>query len=189
MQPPPPYAAEPPLPTTPAALVCPVCLSLLESAVQTSCGHAACARCLLQSMQASDKCPVCRRTLDLVSPSFALRQLCADYRGPDAAQEEAARALDAEIAAYFMHDQPPTPAGAPAPYGRQRARRPGPEASAERHIMFFLFMAIAYVLSPIDLLPEFLLPGVGFIDDLVACVIALLLLAVLIRDCAARRWC
>ncbi|XP_047045467.1 protein BREAST CANCER SUSCEPTIBILITY 1 homolog [Lolium rigidum] len=41
-------------------LKCPICLSLLKSAVSVSCNHIFCNDCLMESMKSSSSCPVCK---------------------------------------------------------------------------------------------------------------------------------
>ncbi len=35
------------------------------------------------------------------------------------------------------------------------------------HLKLVLVAAIVYALSPVDILPDFLIPGIGYLDDLV----------------------
>uniref|UniRef100_A0ACD5T8Q5 Uncharacterized protein n=1 Tax=Avena sativa TaxID=4498 RepID=A0ACD5T8Q5_AVESA len=41
-------------------LKCPICLSLLKSAVSVTCNHIFCNDCLMESMKSSSSCPVCK---------------------------------------------------------------------------------------------------------------------------------
>ncbi|KAE8816292.1 Protein BREAST CANCER SUSCEPTIBILITY 1-like protein [Hordeum vulgare] len=41
-------------------LKCPICLSLLRSAVSVTCNHIFCSDCLMESMKSSSSCPVCK---------------------------------------------------------------------------------------------------------------------------------
>ena len=41
------------------------------------------------------------------------------------------------------------------------------------HLKFILFVAVAYVISPIDLIPDWIVPILGGVDDLVLFILSL----------------
>ncbi|KAJ7969043.1 protein BREAST CANCER SUSCEPTIBILITY 1-like [Quillaja saponaria] len=41
-------------------LKCPICLSLLNSAVSLTCNHVFCNSCIVKSMKSASSCPVCK---------------------------------------------------------------------------------------------------------------------------------
>ncbi|KAL6546338.1 Breast cancer 1, early onset [Orobanche minor] len=41
-------------------LKCPICLSLLSSAVSLTCNHVFCNACIDKSMKSASNCPVCK---------------------------------------------------------------------------------------------------------------------------------
>eukprot|EP00741_Cyanophora_paradoxa_P020636 tig00021281_g19918.t1 len=114
-------------------LKCPICLEDLSMAVETSCGHAYCAECLLEvvshqpasARKPACECPVCRSAIASVHPSFALRALVESKEGkgpPDAAGAGAAG-----VAAQSPPRRPRRPARA-----RARARAPPRTRAAGR---------------------------------------------------------
>ena len=64
------------------ALTCPVCISLLEDACQTNCGHSFCNKCILNHLTRSDVkvCPICRTKITAVFPSYTLRQIVEEKK-------------------------------------------------------------------------------------------------------------
>ena len=54
-------------------------------------------------------------------------------------------------------------------------------------IIFILLLALAYFISPIDLLPELILGPIGFIDDIGSFIAAMMYIVVLYRQDMGRR--
>ncbi|GMF23888.1 unnamed protein product [Phytophthora fragariaefolia] len=51
--------------------VCPICCDGLSDPFTTACRHAFCTVCILQWLENNNDCPVCRQTIDLLSPAEA----------------------------------------------------------------------------------------------------------------------
>eukprot|EP00741_Cyanophora_paradoxa_P016136 tig00000042_g15577.t1 len=58
---------------------CPICLDVLDAAVESVCGHAYCAECTVRYLERdtgrAPLCPTCRAPMENLHPSFSLRQL------------------------------------------------------------------------------------------------------------------
>ncbi|KAK1277173.1 hypothetical protein QJS04_geneDACA022143 [Acorus gramineus] len=68
-------------------LKCPICLSLLNSAVSLTCNHMFCGPCISQSMKSVSNCPVCKVPYHRreVRPAPHMDNLVSIYRGMESA--------------------------------------------------------------------------------------------------------
>ncbi len=168
--------------SSPDSLTCPVCYGTLRAAVETSCGHAFCRVCLaewLQQHEGERVCPVCRAEVSSAHPSYTLRAVVRETAvrlghtippSPDAASERQADSALVSSLALPVSPRPHTARG---------------QALGRRRMWLVLLGALLYVLLPVDLFPEALLGPIGFTDDLLLMVAAVLVA----RDQRARRWC
>ncbi|XP_041481190.1 E3 ubiquitin-protein ligase COP1-like isoform X1 [Lytechinus variegatus] len=63
--------------------LCPICFEVIEEAHMTRCGHSFCRRCILRSLETSNRCPKCNFVIektDQIFPNFALNELILKYR-------------------------------------------------------------------------------------------------------------
>ena len=136
---------------------CPVCLETLRDAVELGCGHSLCGGCLLRvaEVEVSAKCPTCRQEVAHQHPSYAQREIC---RRDSADQAD----IDRRLRRRF----PPTRAQQNTAGARSRA--PQQQQQQQQQSIdwtpVYLVLAIIYILSPIDAIPDFI-PVLGQMDD------------------------
>lgn len=142
---------------------CPICLAHLHAAVTTNCGHSFCAGCLLDLLEHGTRdthlCPCCRAPIRSAAPSYTLRALARSGQ----ASETITRTLDQRLAQYFGE-----PAAQPHGSGLFECLKlfNQPASFTTIRAWALLLVVAAYVCSPIDLIPDWHLPGLGLIDDL-----------------------
>eukprot|EP00049_Salpingoeca_infusionum_P009744 m.165298 g.165298 ORF g.165298 m.165298 type:complete len:193 (+) comp14430_c0_seq3:261-839(+) len=73
---------------------CPICLNVISAASETSCGHAFCGECILEQLQHSTTCPVCRAPIHSVHRSITLRNLLGN------GNSQRDNAIDQRLAAW-----------------------------------------------------------------------------------------
>eukprot|EP01087_Luapelamoeba_hula_P000494 TRINITY_DN10370_c0_g1_i2.p1 TRINITY_DN10370_c0_g1~~TRINITY_DN10370_c0_g1_i2.p1 ORF type:complete len:209 (-),score=32.39 TRINITY_DN10370_c0_g1_i2:28-654(-) len=186
-------------------------MSLLEAAVETDCGHAFCGVCLFSCLERHTGCPVCRKTVQSIHPSWALRQLAARARQSIQQQEcpttttttstatpadpatstktattpEASigdvTQIDAKIAAF---NRPKTWIERETSSIYSFLVAPTPQGKVASILAWCVVFGVAvYVISPLDVLPEGLGAGVfGLFDDLLAILYLVYVLRILARS-------
>eukprot|EP00049_Salpingoeca_infusionum_P009743 m.165289 g.165289 ORF g.165289 m.165289 type:complete len:190 (+) comp14430_c0_seq2:261-830(+) len=85
---------------------CPICLNVISAASETSCGHAFCGECILEQLQHSTTCPVCRAPIHSVHRSITLRNLLGN------GNSQRDNAIDQRLAAWsaqVLLSPPPHP--------------------------------------------------------------------------------
>jgi len=84
-------------------LKCVICLEFLEGAVETSCGHAFCSKCMVSFLNTdtSNLCPTCRGLITFVHPSFALRKIVAGVNPSSKSKDTEIKAMDNKLAAII----------------------------------------------------------------------------------------
>ena len=158
---------------------------LMEGAVSTSCGHEFCSRCLLEFLETGGDplnklCPVCRTRIAYAHPAYGLRRLAADFgQDPRTDQQiEEQRFFDSRL----PNGSEPTPQN-------QNASNRGLSRLLQREwddltrllslpvnngttlkAWILVILGFIYVISPIDLFPDWVLPGLGLLDDILICV-------------------
>ncbi|XP_071481672.1 E3 ubiquitin-protein ligase COP1-like, partial [Diadema antillarum] len=63
--------------------LCPICFEVIEEAHMTRCGHSFCRRCILRSLEMSNRCPKCNFVIektDQIFPNVTLNELILKYR-------------------------------------------------------------------------------------------------------------
>ncbi|XP_033643605.1 E3 ubiquitin-protein ligase COP1-like isoform X1 [Asterias rubens] len=63
--------------------LCPICFDIIDEAHMTKCGHSFCHKCIIQSLEESNRCPKCNFAIeknDQIFPNFALNELVLKYR-------------------------------------------------------------------------------------------------------------
>lgn len=63
--------------------LCPICFDIIEEAYITKCGHSFCFKCILKSLEQSNRCPKCNFTLESkeqIFPNFLLNELILKHR-------------------------------------------------------------------------------------------------------------
>eukprot|EP00013_Stygamoeba_regulata_P026001 CAMPEP_0177650408 /NCGR_PEP_ID=MMETSP0447-20121125/11925_1 /TAXON_ID=0 /ORGANISM="Stygamoeba regulata, Strain BSH-02190019" /LENGTH=222 /DNA_ID=CAMNT_0019153273 /DNA_START=161 /DNA_END=829 /DNA_ORIENTATION=+ len=167
-------------------MTCPICLEVLDHAVETSCGHAFCGQCLIQTWESGNTsrvvlCPLDRQPVTMIIPSHLLRNIrSSSSSGLLSEQPEGGAAAGRLTSAQVdqrIRDYNEKFAAAPRDVAthlnedvvilQQLFRR----TSFGRFIIVALFaVSMIYLLIPNDLVPSSLL------DDMLFWLVALLIL-------------
>ena len=181
---------------------CPICLtppaasstsspSSVDSGhhrLETNCGHAFCVACFLayvahheeEQWQCSVRCPVCRQRVSLL------------LLPPDVVAGDATRAVDAFNARHggdagsWLHalrDAPALLRHLSADVSSLRALA----AVARVRLLALAAAALAYLVSPLDLIPEALVGVLGLLDDVVVLLAFALYVSLLYRQLLTSR--
>ncbi|ESP01505.1 hypothetical protein LOTGIDRAFT_238291 [Lottia gigantea] len=62
---------------------CPICFEIIDEAHMTKCGHSFCFRCIKQSLERSNRCPKCYRSIEnpaQIFPNFTLNDMILKYK-------------------------------------------------------------------------------------------------------------
>jgi uncharacterized membrane protein YkvA (DUF1232 family) len=157
---------------------CPLCLDVLTDAVETSCGHAFCAGCILRVWETDReqrpiRCPIDRRNVSMLIPSYALRA------GVDAHRRETGQAIAPDAGPAGQYD------GKVDQYNQRylNADRPVIQRVQEDWVLFnrvmngdltlrkiltiiTICLGFIYLILPFDLVPDSV-GLVGLFDDVV----------------------
>ena len=161
----------------PHSETCPICLDTISYPVKTNCGHLYCGACVLQVwdneswLMSPMKCPMCRQAITLIF--FHLDRTEAQ----NVVNEQPT--LLRKVNEYNKRFS-----GAPRPWMdyiydiptlvRQMWSDSGLSLLMRFRIYMYFALAIAYVLVPVDLLPESAFGVAGMVDDLVVLIIVAL---------------
>ena len=173
------------------SITCPICLSIMEGAASTNCGHDFCCRCLVEFLESGDTsrpklCPVCRTAIRYAHPAYGLRRIAADHVRTPRTEDQISiqRSFDARLPhgntdhgpAAAANHQPVTFSRSPLRWLENTLTREwqdlnalfssSPNNSTVLKAWLVFIFGLIYVISPIDLLPDWVIPGIGFIDDL-----------------------
>ncbi|XP_043214862.1 E3 ubiquitin-protein ligase RNF170-like [Amphibalanus amphitrite] len=171
--------------------LCPICLEGRHHAVETSCGHLFCAKCLLVHREQSEPlrpmlCPLCRQQVTLLFLCYTGTELACTE--PEAVSvRSATRRAVTEYNRRFS--------GLPRPWLEhirdvpcllrhlwREAVSPGGVLLLLRvRVVMCFLMALVYLVLPFDLLPEAVYGAIGLLDDLFIVVAMLMYVAVLYR--------
>lgn len=173
--------------------MCPVCFEAMAARIpcQANCSHWFCGDCILRVWQHSSalapcKCPICRSSINLLIPSGAPVPPSTDGPGP----QESERILD-DISKYNRLF-----GGGPVSFWQRVRDMPlllrrlawelGDPRRAVRllhnaRILFCLILVVLYVVSPLDIISEWVLGIVGLLDDALLLVCVCFYLSILYR--------
>ena len=169
---------------------CPICLqSTSRFPVETSCGHVFCCHCFLaywrhesasEWRQEAVRCPVCRQAVSLLLPLFsegeAARAEVDEYNGRFSSARGSLVQQLRELPTLLRHLS--------SDWFSLRTL----VGVARLRLAVALAAAVAYVVSPLDLIPEALVGVVGLADDLLVLLLLALYLSLLYRQVLAARW-
>lgn len=158
---------------------CPVCLAPPVHLIEATCGHTYCAQCFLTYWRHdrwpnAARCPVCRRevTLVLMSPSArnsALQQQLRDYNLRMSGERRPLMHYLYDLPVLLRH------------LVRDLFTAGGLRMVHRLHLLLLILLTCAYLLSPLDLIPEAVFGLLGLLDDLVVMLLMLLLLTIIYR--------
>ena len=165
---------------------CPICLDQMTLAVETNCGHVFCGPCIVAYWETGSwlrgmNCPICRQEVSLLLPSALTEE--------EQASEEARQSL-ARVHAYNRRfsGEPRTLfeniQDFPVLFRhlvRELFSVDGLVVMFRMRVFLYLFLALFYLLSPLDLIPEAVTGVLGFIDDIIVILVVLVYVTVLYR--------
>lgn len=167
---------------------CSVCHDNFNLPCQANCSHWFCAHCIMGVWNFSSalqpcKCPICRRLITLLIPSeAALRQ----RHEPDASEVLGNIERYNHLFGGGPHSFIQRLWDLPFLIRRLIRELMDPQRSLplvfRARMIFAMILSVAYVLSPIDILPEGVLGIVGLLDDLLIVLIVFLHLAAIYRS-------
>ncbi|KAF0719905.1 Aste57867_702 [Aphanomyces stellatus] len=168
--------------------ICPICLSDIRLSCETNCGHAYCAPCIveyLQSRRRGSPCPYCRQHIHLLHTFFTAAE-DASREGQAALRRVAAfncKSASGHRGVSFFQSF------SDMPVLLRWAGRPQSRSALVIWLVIwtplrvaYCLLAILYVLSPIDLLPEAILGMFGMLDDVLLIFLVFVGLASAIRE-------
>eukprot|EP01137_Pigoraptor_chileana_P031064 Opistho-2@18359 len=170
---------------------CPICISPLQFHCETNCGHSFCASCIKAYSEHSQgisamTCPCCRQQVTLILKSFSL----ADDRSPQCLEwsqwiDRYNRRFSGAARSWseYLTDAPTLLRH----LFRDLWSGTGLMLMFRLRVVMLVVVCAAYMLSPLDLIPEALLGAIGFIDDLIILLIILIYMSVLYRSVIASR--
>merc|ERR1712137_145636 len=132
---------------------CPICLGDIQEPLASQCGHVYCNECLMALIAHKNgnpvPCPLCRANVTMLLPIFS-------------GAGDGNRAHLNEIRAFNERNS----------NGGNFVRE---DLFLVRRTYSFIFLmtgiiVLFYVISPVDLIPDWALPGLGFLDDLLVVV-------------------
>ncbi|GLT63315.1 hypothetical protein SLA2020_358890 [Shorea laevis] len=172
----------------PANDVCSICMARFEVPCQANCSHWFCGKCIMQCWQHGPtflpcKCPLCRCQITLLVPGEASLR---ERRNSAVAEvleniEKYNRLFGGQTRGFRQRFQD-------LPFLLRRLLReminPGRSLPfvIQARVYIAMFLSVAYVLSPIDIIPEAILGVVGFLDDILIVLLCFLHVAALYRS-------
>ncbi|KAL5486422.1 hypothetical protein EMCRGX_G018894 [Ephydatia muelleri] len=151
---------------------CPVCLGPPVHLIEATCGHTYCAQCFLTYWRHdrwpnAARCPVCRRevTLVLMSASARTGDLQQELRDYNLRMSGECRPL-----MHYLYDLPVL-----LRHLAQDLFTAGGLRTVHRlHLLLLILLTCAYLLAPLDLIPEAVFGLLGLLDDLAVLLLMLL---------------
>eukprot|EP01090_Pellita_catalonica_P008630 TRINITY_DN1971_c0_g1_i4.p1 TRINITY_DN1971_c0_g1~~TRINITY_DN1971_c0_g1_i4.p1 ORF type:complete len:245 (-),score=4.93 TRINITY_DN1971_c0_g1_i4:34-768(-) len=164
-------------------LECPLCLDTFTAACETSCGHAFCAPCILQvwevgSRQGKIKCPIDRRMVSMLIPSWTLRAE-VDIRDHEKGIKST-KEYDIQIEDYNQKNSlKPRNFSDQAQEDWILLRKMFAERKIIYKVLIFvtMFVGFLYFVAPADLIPDSY-GLIGYLDDV--CVVLLCFWAIIL---------
>lgn len=166
---------------------CPICLDQMIMPCETNCGHVFCGPCIIAYWETSSsigvmKCPVCRQAVSLLltSPLSEQEQASEEVRRTLGKIHAYNRRFSGEPRTLFEYIQ-----DFPVLFRhliRELFSVNGLVAMFRLRIFLYLSLALLYIVSPLDLIPEAVTGVIGFIDDLIILLVILVYVTVLYRN-------
>lgn len=166
---------------------CCVCLCEAQAAVEfLRCGHTFCGKCALQLWEHGGVvrqmlCPLDRCPVEAIVPEYKMREKIQRKQRTGAAERLLSRQevqqIDAKLAQYNTHNPQRSARGVLRLAMRSLSLARFMPLLIQAKIFLLFVLPILYTLSPIDLIPELIFGVVGYLDDLVIILVALVALA------------
>ncbi|ETV73885.1 hypothetical protein H257_11542 [Aphanomyces astaci] len=161
---------------------CPICLSDVQLACETNCGHSFCTSCLTSyfaSRRVAYPCPCCRQHIHLVHTFYSPDEMSSQEGHACLLKLDQFNLRARRQAASFVQqltDLPTLLSWA----GRARSQSSLTLWSPMR--MACCVVTLLYIVSPVDVIPEAAFGLFGYMDDLFLVLVILLGIASAIRD-------
>ncbi|KAM7266421.1 hypothetical protein ACFE04_004318 [Oxalis oulophora] len=167
--------------------LCSVCHSTFTSPVQANCSHWFCGNCIMlvwehgSSLQPC-KCPLCRRHITLLVPAESLRNRHHPSDAPLLNKIQTYNRLFGANANSFLERL------RDLPFLLRRLIRELMDPARtlplviRARVYIAMVLSAAYIISPVDILPEGILGIVGLLDDLVLVLMVFLHVAAIYRS-------
>mmetsp|Transcript_580 Transcript_580/g.972 ORF Transcript_580/g.972 Transcript_580/m.972 type:complete len:287 (-) Transcript_580:27-887(-) len=159
---------------------CPICLDNYYEPVVTNCNHRFCGSCILDFWEISSNmgtlsCPLCRRSVTLIQP-----WLLADENSPILDRIARFNRRMAGNATFFdrIRDVPSLLGG----MRRNMSWRVVFRSLFVIKRLLFIVAGVCYIFSPFDLIPETVFGVIGLIDDFLAFLLILFVVAECFRQ-------
>ena len=167
---------------------CPICLDQLTLAIETNCGHIFCGSCIIAYWDSGTwfrgmNCPVCRQEVSLllpISPMVEDEQVTEEARQSVARIHEYNRRFSGEPRTLLENIQ-----DAPVLFRhllRELFTVDGLVMVFRFRIILYLLLALIYIISPLDLIPEAVAGVFGFFDDIIVLLVVIIYVTVLYRN-------
>ncbi|XP_003386546.1 PREDICTED: E3 ubiquitin-protein ligase RNF170-like [Amphimedon queenslandica] len=165
---------------------CPICLAQPTEPVETNCAHGYCAKCILTYWETTwhpdaCQCPCCRREINLLMP---VRTNVRDRETQEKINNYNRMMLNRSIPLTSQVRDGPNIL---RHIFNEILSTSGLSFCSRLWIVFILLLTLAYLISPIDLLPELILGPIGFIDDIGSFIAAMMYIVILYRQDMGRR--
>ncbi|CAF1117154.1 unnamed protein product [Adineta steineri] len=175
--------------------VCPICLSDSSVlSVETNCGHLFCGNCIITfwkyqaNWMSGMKCPVCRQSVTVLLTCFTTDEETSPDNGDRQTVINDVRDFNRRFSGAprsfreYISDIPVL-----IPYIIRQIFTFQSIAWAYRlRIIFIFFTVIAYIISPLDILPESILGFLGLFDDVLIILCAALYIIIAYREFLSR---
>eukprot|EP00744_Colponema_vietnamica_P015987 GILI01022410.1.p1 GENE.GILI01022410.1~~GILI01022410.1.p1 ORF type:complete len:290 (+),score=23.27 GILI01022410.1:54-872(+) len=171
---------------------CCVCLCEAQAAVEfLRCGHTFCGKCALQLWEHGGLirqmvCPLDRLPVEAIVPDYRMREHIQRRRrgntsGEPTLTSQEVSAIDAKLARYNTNNPQRSVRGVLRLAVRSITLARFMPILVQLKIFLLFVLPILYTVSPIDLIPELVFGIVGYIDDVIVIVLALVALAGIAR--------
>ena len=165
---------------------CPICLDQMAMATETNCGHVFCGPCIIAywengaSALNGMNCPICRQSVSLLLPFFTEEDTNSDnsreclakihvYNRRFSGERRTLIEYIQDFPVLFRH------------LLRELVSVDGLVWMFRARIILYLSLAVVYLISPLDLIPEALTGVLGFFDDIIVLMVVLVYVTVLYR--------
>lgn len=178
----------------PTNVQCPICITNTNFAIETNCGHVFCGTCIINYWQVSSnglfvtqmRCPMCRQALTCLLTMFT----DAEMRSDDIAS------ISRRVNEYNRKFS-----GLPRPFIEYIMELPtllrhaisqlfsldGLHIWYRIRVIFFIVIAVTYLLSPFDILPESVYGIIGLLDDILIFFFVAIYISIIFRQYIANR--
>ncbi|KAF6039240.1 hypothetical protein EB796_002435 [Bugula neritina] len=172
---------------------CPVCLDSVQYGLETNCGHLFCGSCIITYWQTGRwlgpiACPNCRQTVTILLNSFTAEELQEDSEAKNRVLQEVRnynRRFSGEPRTIweYIQDLPTIFRHAIGDLFSEE----GMVFVFRARIYICLTIAVLYLLSPLDIIPEMAVGILGLLDDLVILFLLALYISMIYRSVVAQR--